>query len=319
LNNLEGRAIIFVAFVAVIFVTAANFLLVRLYCRRRRAPVPHNRVYRAAERVFLSTAVFGVLCMLYAWRIEPYWPKVIHVQIASAKLAPGAHPIRIVEIADIHSDPHPRVEGRLPAIIAAEHPDAIVVAGDSTNSHRGIPIFRELMTDLAKIAPTFAVRGNWDEWAGADEQLFGGTGVTDLNDEVVRREFHGTPIWIGGLQTDSNMQISSLFAKAPPDQFRLFIHHYPDRILPFGRWDGAAGQVDLMCAAHTHGGQVALPFYGALVTFSRYDKQFEWGLHRVDSTWMYVNRGIGMEGGTAVRVRFWSRPEITVIDIVPAS
>src|SRR5206468_4187710 len=118
----------------------------------------------------------------------------------------------------------PRLEQRLPAIIAAEHPDAIVVAGDSTNSRRGIPIFRELMTNLAKIAPTFAVRGNWDERPSADEELFGGTGVTDLNSEVVRREFYGTPIWIGGLATDSDMQISTLFAKAPANEFRLFVH-----------------------------------------------------------------------------------------------
>jgi predicted MPP superfamily phosphohydrolase len=43
------------------------------------------------------------------------------------------------------------------------------------------------------------------------------------------------------------------------------------------------------------------------VTFSRFGKRFESGLRRVDHTWVYVNRGIGMQGG-APRVRFCARP-----------
>jgi len=59
-----------------------------------------------------------------------------------------------------------------------------------------------------------------------------------------------------------------------------------------------------------------MPLYGALVTFSRFGKRFEAGLYREKDTMLYVNRGIGMEGGVP-RVRFWSRPELTVIELVP--
>jgi len=38
----------------------------------------------------------------------------------------------------------------------------------------------------------------------------------------------------------------------------------------------------------------------------------------VDDTYLYVNRGIGMEGGPAPRVRFWCRPEVSLIEIAPA-
>jgi len=62
---------------------------------------------------------------------------------------------------------------------------------------------------------------------------------------------------------------------------------------------------------------VALPVYGALVTFSKFGKKYEAGLYREGQTWLYVNRGIGMEGGGAPRFRFWSRPEITVFEIRP--
>jgi predicted MPP superfamily phosphohydrolase len=54
-----------------------------------------------------------------------------------------------------------------------------------------------------------------------------------------------------------------------------------------------------------------------MVTMSNTGKQYEAGLYHEMATWLYVNRGVGMEGGPAPRVRFWSQPELTVIDIRP--
>ena len=62
---------------------------------------------------------------------------------------------------------------------------------------------------------------------------------------------------------------------------------------------------------------MALPWYGAIVTLSKYGKQYEAGLYSIGTTHLYVNRGIGMEGGIAPRVRFFARPEITVVELVP--
>jgi hypothetical protein len=75
---------------------------------------------------------------------------------------------------------------------------------------------------------------------------------------------------------------------------------------------------DLYCAGHIHGGQIALPWYGALVTLARFGKRFESGLYQVGSTALYVNRGIGMEGGAMPWGRFCAGPEITVIEIQPS-
>ena len=100
----------------------------------------------------------------------------------------------------------------------------------------------------------------------------------------------------------------------PPDAFSIFLYHAPDLIL-----NAASQNVDLYCAGHTHGGQVALPGYGAIVTFSKFGKKYEAGLYREKKTFLYVNRGIGMDGGYRPRVRFWARPELTIIDVVPSS
>jgi predicted MPP superfamily phosphohydrolase len=100
-----------------------------------------------------------------------------------------------------------------------------------------------------------------------------------------------------------------MLAQVPKEAFSIFLYHYPDEI------HSVSGKVDLYCAGHTHGGQVALPVYGALLTLSRFGKQFESGLFEVGGTTLYVNRGIGMEGMRAPRVRFFARPEITVYEI----
>ena len=68
--------------------------------------------------------------------------------------------------------------------------------------------------------------------------------------------------------------------------------------------------VDFYLAGHTHGGQIRLPWLGALMTAPKYGKQYEAGLYRIASTQLYVSRGIGMEGLGMPRVRFLCPPEI---------
>ena len=84
-----------------------------------------------------------------------------------------------------------------------------------------------------------------------------------------------------------------------------------------GKGDRQHLNVDLYLCGHTHGGQIAMPFYGALITMSKFGKKYEAGMYTVGDTILYVNRGIGMDGGPAPRVRFLARPEITVFEIHP--
>ncbi len=266
-----------------------------------------------SRRVVLVLAALGTVCIAYGFFVEPYWPEVTHVRIASPNLDVGARPIRIVHLSDIHSDPKARLEGRLPALVAAERPDLIVFTGDSLNSPDGLPIFRRLMTRLVKIAPTYAVRGNWDVWYWPGLDLFGGTGVRELDSEALEIEVGDSRVWVAGIPVDSEAMLDDVLGLIPDGSLSIFLHHYPDEI-----YNVAEHRIDLYCAGHIHGGQVALPFYGALMTLAKYGKRFEAGLYRVDETNLYVSRGIGMEGGRMPRVRFCARPEVTLIEIVPS-
>jgi predicted MPP superfamily phosphohydrolase len=301
------RVAVFMAAVGAIFFLAGVIAARWIWRRLRRVSQPLSWKAKA----ILVFAAIGLICIPYGFLVEPFWPEVTHVTIKSAKLTKGTRGIRIVHISDVHSDAKPRLETKLPGIIAAQKPDLIVFTGDSVNHRDNAPIFRELMRQLAAIAPTYAVRGNWDV-AGSSSLLFGGTGATELQGIAQRVTVRENTIVISGDSTDSMETVASAFSLVPASDFRIYLHHFPDRI-----YEVARENVDLYLAGHTHGGQVALPFYGALITFSKYDKQFEHGLYHVQNTWLYVNRGIGMEGSRAPRVRFCARPEVTVIDLQP--
>lgn len=90
----------------------------------------------------------------------------------------------------------------------------------------------------------------------------------------------------------------------------------------------AADHADLIIAGHTHGGQLAVPGWGALVTNCDLDTRRAKGLHgwpgpRPDapggagSTWLHVSAGLGTS--PYAPVRFACRPEATVLTLVPAS
>jgi predicted MPP superfamily phosphohydrolase len=318
----ESTAVlVFVCAVAAVYLFAAC-ALVRVLLRRLKWVEPPTRAGLVAERGSLALALLGLLCFAYGHFVEPYWPQVTHVRVESPKLKGARRPVRVVHISDLHCDPAPRLEERLPDLVAAERPDLIVFTGDSLNSPEGLPVLRKLLPRLAAIAPTYAVRGNWDTAFWRRAELFEGTGVVELKKEAARVDVAGTTLWVAGAPFASLADppdgvpsgIRNTLKDVPPEAFTLFLYHTPDVILEAAATD----RVDLYCAGHTHGGQVALPLYGALVTLSKFGKKYESGLHREAGTWLYVTRGIGMEGGPAPRVRFFARPEITVIELAPA-
>ena len=90
-------------------------------------------------------------------------------------------------------------------------------------------------------------------------------------------EVAGTSLYLVGVPVSKTLNFEQAFRGIPPEAFKILLHHYPDEM------ETAKQQkVDLYCAGHTHGGQIALPFYGALVTFSRFGKKYESGLFQKD-------------------------------------
>jgi hypothetical protein len=309
------RLALFGATVATVAVAAAGFAVDAAWRRRRGRPPPRPAIRRARAVAWFAAAL-GLGCALYGRFVEPRWLDVVRVTVAIDALPPGAAPIVIAHISDVHAEAEPRLEVELADRIAAARPDLIVFTGDSLNERAGLPTFRRLMTRLAGIAPTFAVRGNWDAHLWHDVALWEGTGAVELDGAALALAATADrpAVWIAGATDGDVAALDRALAALPAGAVRLMLYHHPDEL------DRAvAAGVDLYCAGHTHGGQVALPWYGALVTYSRFGKRYEAGLYRERGTALYVNRGLGMEGGPSPRVRFFARPELTLLRLVPAT
>jgi len=298
---------------------AAGYLISRRvssYVSRRHAEEPSpaeapSRSYLWFERTVYALSVLGVVLFAYSF-VEPYRPAVVRVTIPAPGLAAG-RPIRVVHLSDLHCDPRPRAEPRLPGMVAGLEPDLIVFTGDAVNSDAGLPIFRNCMEELTRIAPVYAVIGNWEAWWFAHLDLYGGTGVRALLDETVSVEVDGRRFHIAGVSVDHEPRIPDVLARVPRESFCLFLHHFPAAAA-----EASEGGADVLLCGDTHGGQVWLPLLGEMVRIERHGVWMPRGLHRVGEAYVYVNRGIGMEGGSAPRVRFMTRPEVTLVELVPA-
>ncbi|SRR5579871_625554 len=257
----------------------------------------------------LTAAGVGVVCIFYGYFIEPNWLEVTHLDLHSSKLAPGSR-VRIVLISDLHMARTVRLEPRVMKEMAEQKPDLIVFAGDAMNSSWVLGRFKQFLIEASQIAPVFTVKGNQDEGIAWDpKDIYRGTNARELTGQVETLDVRGNKIWIRGM---ANLQRYMSLPENPPpgNEFSIFVHHTPDEIFEVAR-----DRYDLYLCGHTHGGQVALPFYGALITFSKFDKEYEAGLYRVGPTTMYVNRGIGLAKWPQPEVRFLARPELTVIDV----
>lgn len=277
--------------------------------RFRRRPV-RPLLTRKPVLVVHVLAALGIVCFLYARFIEPFRVEVNVMTVRTPKLTEAS--FRIVQISDLHCDRTPRNEEEMVRTVNALKPDVIVTTGDYLNDRAGVPRLKDALGRLEAPLGKFAVTGNFEVYHWRDLNLIEGTGF-ELLDRRTRLVTKGeASIGIHGrgmvLPYDGGDGLPDL----PSDRFNVLLYHTPDLI------ERVAGpQVDLYLCGHTHGGQVALPLYGALITFSKYGKKYESGVHQVGETMLYVNRGLGLEPRPAPQVRFFARPEIAVFDIVP--
>ena len=277
-----------------------------------------GRMCRRPGRTELSTrrhvvlhavAAIGIVCLLYGHFIEPNWIDVHATALHTPKLKTSG--FRIVQITDLHCDRRIRNEEKMVRIVNDLKPDIVVVTGDYLNHKLGLPHLRDSLKRLEAPLGKFAVTGNQDSaWPWVD--LLDGTGFRRLNQETVVVTKDAESIGMSGLSfARRDVPIGTIKA-LPTDRFNVFLFHTPDLIE-----DVSGPGVDLYLCGHTHGGQVCLPWYGALITFSKFGKKYESGLYRVGETTLYVNRGLGLEPRPGPQVRFLARPEIAVFDILP--
>jgi hypothetical protein len=257
----------------------------------------------------------------YSLYFEPFNLGVSHLRID----VPTGSPLhlRVVQLSDLHVERLTRRERAMLNRVEALAPDLILLTGDYLNlSYVDDPQARQetraLLQQLDAPWGVYAIAGTPVVDTGdAMVTLFDGLdNVQVLDDDVVSLKVAGEMLHlIGvsnlGLERDRK-SLQRLAQALPPEELTVLLYHTPDLIET-----AAQVGIDLYLAGHTHGGQVRLPWFGAILTASRYGKRYEAGMYQENETLLYVSRGIGMEGQGMPRVRFLCPPEIVYLELLP--
>jgi hypothetical protein len=278
-----------------------------------------------SRRRFLTTGLCGGAGLaFYSGEIERHWIEVKPLEIHLRSLPPAFDGMRIAQLSDIHLDEftEPFLLRHAIEEINRIQPDAVFLTGDYV-SYQLAP--REIATKSAwhcaeilnelKCTQRYAIMGNHDVMLGEKlvAEALTANGITVLNNSYLPLERGSSRIWLAGLDDpvcgrpnlDSAIPISIRDVADEPVIVMCHAPDYADQLAahPSGK------SVGLMLSGHTHGGQVRLPFVGAL-NLPPGGRKFVEGWFRVGSMQLYVNRGIGTVG---VPFRFDCPPEITKI------
>lgn len=283
-------------------------------------------------------------------------------------LAQAGLPLRVLHLSDLHLTPSNAKLREWVHGLAALEPDLTVVTGDMLAHRDAVPAVMQAFEGLLErpgvfvlgsndyLAPTFrnplrylvapsaprdrAPRvGPQRSWGHALQprpeplptgELIAGlteAGWLDLTNSRGSLQVDGRTVRLVGVD-DPHLgrdQMPEPEGGRRASGLRLGVSHAPyQRVLDAMATDGA----DLVLAGHTHGGQVCVPGYGALVTNCDLPPAYAKGLFAwaspvqtrdkftaPRSAWVHVSAGLGTSPFAPVRL--FCRPEATLLTLVP--
>jgi uncharacterized protein len=281
------------------------------------------------RRSFLKTGGLAAVAGLgviggdsFLW--EPNRPKLVQQEIWLGRLPRAWDGLRVVQLSDIHYDPHFSVIPLRKAvdIINPLKPDLVLITGDfvttSEFSHRrrGHPAAAEaepcsvLLQQIKSRLGIFASMGNHDASADPDRisEILTARGITVLRNGSQVLEEQGSRLWLAGIDDilDGDPDLDKTLEKIPHDDCAILLAHEPDFALQVVK-----KPVDLQLSGHSHGGQVRFPLIGAVV-LPHLAHRFPMGLRKLGNLTLYTNIGLGTIN---LPIRWNCPPEITLFTL----
>lgn len=259
-------------------------------------------------------------------------------------LAPGSAPLTILQISDLHMTAGQRSKQEWVAGLAELEPDLVLDTGDNLAGFDAVPAVMRALDPLLDRPGAFVTSSN-DYYAPRPKNPFKyffpnhervhgvqlpwrdlrdgltGRGWLDLTNATGELVVDGRRIVFAGVD-DSHLRRDRYdLVAGEADRFadvRIGLAHSPEpRVLDRFAADG----YDLVLCGHTHGGQLRVPFYGALVTNCGIDRDRVRWLHRwaeptpqhPSGTWLHVSAGLGTS--PYAPIRFACPPEATLLTL----
>lgn len=296
---------------------------------------------RARAGIPLSLAAAAAAGLGYASGVELRAFQIRRVDIPV--LPPGAAPMTILHLSDAHLTPAQQGKQRFIRELALLRPDLVVNTGDSIAHPAAVPAMLAALEPLLQIPGVF-VWGSNDYYRpqpkNPSRYLLRDKGRRKLGESLPWQElragmqaagwrdatharFHlragGLDIEVAGVDDPHLKRDRYALVAGPVDRLAhltLGVTHSPEpRVLDAFAADGFR----LLLAGHTHGGQLRIPGYGALVTNCGLDTGRARGLSRwgagEDPAWLHVSAGLGTS--PYAPVRFACLPEVSLLTLVP--
>ena len=268
---------------------------------------------RAGKKIFYLILLLSSALFVYGL-FEAADLQTRMLRIYSPKISAQQGRIRIVQVSDVHLGLLVAEErlAKIVELIDRQQGDILVSTGDLVDGQPNHlvgaeAIFRSLPPSMAKIAVT----GNHEFYAGLEHSLqftedagftilrhqgisVNGINIVGLDDQAYKRFAQGP-----------RPKEHELLAAQDPDNFTILLKHLPI-IEP-----ESIGLFDLQLSGHTHKGQI-FPFNLLTYLFFPYPAA---RLVDLEQGQLYINPGAATWGPP---IRLFARPEITVIDLLPA-
>lgn len=303
---------------------------------------PASRILRRTAQVLGGLTALGAGSLAYAhfYEADAYRLRRVEVPV----LPPGSGPLRVLHVSDLHLTPRSTARQRWVSRLAGLEPDLVIDTGDNLAQRDAVPYVSRALGRLLDV-PGVYVWGSNDYFApgfknplryfsGPSRQGpveprglpwtdlrddFDAAGWVGLNDARARLSVNGVRIEFRGTD-DAHLGRDHYPAVAGPVDrsevdVAIGVTHAPYlRVLDAMTADG----LDLVVAGHTHGGQVCVPLYGALVTNCDLDRPRVKGLSTNTAAGrtaaLHVSAGLGTS--PYAPIRFACRPEATLMTLV---
>jgi uncharacterized protein len=285
-------------------------------------------------------AALGAGCLAYAALYEVNAFRLREVEVPL--LPPGSPPIRILHITDIHMVPGATARQRWIAGLAGLEPDLVINTGDNLAHQDAVDYVLRSLGGLLDL-PGVYVWGSNDYYApifknplryvvepdgmGENKQPlpwrdldrgFKEAGWLDLTHTRTTLVIKGIRLGFRGTDDAHLNQDHYSSIAGPIDRTQcevaIGVTHAPyRRVIDAMTYDGH----DLIVTGHTHGGQVCVPGYGALVTNCDLDVGRAKGLSTNTAggrtSWLHVSAGLGTS--PYAPIRFACPPEATLLTL----
>ncbi|MDP9432872.1 MAG: metallophosphoesterase [Actinomycetota bacterium] len=292
---------------------------------------------RTSLAVPLSAAAAGAAVVGYG---AGYEVRSFRLRTAVVPVLPaGAAPVRVLHISDMHLSPLQRRKQEWVRALDRLDPDLVINTGDTLSHAEALGELKYALGPLLERPGAFVLGSN-DRYAPIPKNparyLLTDTGMRKLGPGLPwqsARDAMAAHGWVDLTNAEGRLRVGELEVAVagvddphigldrydaiagpldPSADLHLGVTHSPEpRVLDRFAADG----YPLIFAGHTHGGQLRVPFYGALVTNCGLDRRRARGLSRYDSSWLHVSAGLGTSPYAPVRIA--CPPEATLLTLLP--